>query len=227
MNGFFSPASLCFVEESLSFTRCERPNGTFYGTSGSCRKGTEVSAREKRPFREAVVQGRFNLSHSGHAIFIKKVLEKADHVNVIVSTLEGERPGGKDGKSGNLNWNFRVEMLKSALLSEGVDTSRVTFRKGSSPDEIIQEMTKKYPREEVGVFLGKDPVNGEFANRLANKYGIRGGLIPLGSEKGADVSSTAIRKAIDSNDYQTLRELLGNNPYMENLAKYGRRKELM
>jgi len=27
---------------SYDFTRCVRPNGTFYGTSGNCRKGTEV-----------------------------------------------------------------------------------------------------------------------------------------------------------------------------------------
>ena len=32
--------------EQYDFTRCQRPEGTFYGTAGQCRKGTEVGARE-------------------------------------------------------------------------------------------------------------------------------------------------------------------------------------
>jgi hypothetical protein len=32
----------------FDFARCQRPNGTFYGTSGQCRKGTPVGAKEKK-----------------------------------------------------------------------------------------------------------------------------------------------------------------------------------
>ena len=38
-----------FTEESLeilNFQRCERPNGTFYGTGGTCRKGAPVAPNE-------------------------------------------------------------------------------------------------------------------------------------------------------------------------------------
>ena len=31
---------------SLDFARCQRPDGTYYGTSGVCRKGTPVGAKE-------------------------------------------------------------------------------------------------------------------------------------------------------------------------------------
>ena len=31
---------------SLDFARCQRPDGTYYGTSGVCRKGTSVGAKE-------------------------------------------------------------------------------------------------------------------------------------------------------------------------------------
>jgi hypothetical protein len=33
--------------EVYDFTRCMRPDGTFYGTSGKCRQGSETGAREK------------------------------------------------------------------------------------------------------------------------------------------------------------------------------------
>lgn len=226
MKGSFSAETLTFVEGILEFRRCERSDGSFYGTGGQCRKGVEAADKEKRPLSEAVVQGRFNLSHAGHAVFIKKVLEKADKVNVVVSTKEGEKPGGKDGKAGNLDWNFRVLMLRTALRSEGADVDRVKFVKGESPEEVIKEMLRRNKPSEVGVFLGKDKINGEFAKRLADRYGIHGGLIESDSGKGS-ISSTQIRSAIDNNDYQLLRTLLGNNPYMERLATAGRQMELM
>lgn len=46
MGGNFSSESvldaleLIGKDEPADFTRCERPNGTFYGTGGTCRKGT-------------------------------------------------------------------------------------------------------------------------------------------------------------------------------------------
>lgn len=42
INGTFSEEAILFVEESLDFQRCERSNGTFYGTGGTCRKGAPV-----------------------------------------------------------------------------------------------------------------------------------------------------------------------------------------
>ena len=34
------------AQEVWDFVRCQRPNGTFYGTRGKCRSGTEVGAKE-------------------------------------------------------------------------------------------------------------------------------------------------------------------------------------
>ena len=34
-------------QEVFDYARCQRPNGTFYGTSGTCRKGTPAGAKEK------------------------------------------------------------------------------------------------------------------------------------------------------------------------------------
>ena len=50
--GYFTDNSVERVRELLTevhdFTRCERPNGTHYGTAGRCRKGVEVGQENKR-----------------------------------------------------------------------------------------------------------------------------------------------------------------------------------
>jgi nicotinamide mononucleotide adenylyltransferase len=205
---------------TLDFTRCERADGSAYGTGGTCRKGVEA------PLEEAVVQGRFNLAHSGHATFVKKVLDRSKRVNVIISSQEGERPGGVDGKAGNLDWNFRKAMLSRAFKKEGIDMSRVRFIKDVSPDKTIQEMVKKHGSK-VGVFLGKDERNGIYAKELAERYGVNGGLIEVDpSNRKETASSTAIRKAIDAGDRQTLRKIFERDRYLERLARAGRRYEL-
>lgn len=49
-----------FSEESLSrfydsYTRCERTDGSVYGTSGQCRKGKETGAKEEEPKKRGIV----------------------------------------------------------------------------------------------------------------------------------------------------------------------------
>lgn len=39
------------------FTRCQRADGSFYGTRGQCRKGTEVGAREMKALKKAAKNG--------------------------------------------------------------------------------------------------------------------------------------------------------------------------
>lgn len=43
--------------ETLDFTRCQRPDGSFYGTSGQCRKGTPVGPREIKALKKAAASG--------------------------------------------------------------------------------------------------------------------------------------------------------------------------
>lgn len=49
MYGSFSDQSLQKVESLFDFTRCVRADGSVYGTSGKCRKGTETGAKEAPP----------------------------------------------------------------------------------------------------------------------------------------------------------------------------------
>ena len=40
---------------SLEYSRCQRPDGSYYGTGGVCRKGAPVSAKEKEANKKANV----------------------------------------------------------------------------------------------------------------------------------------------------------------------------
>jgi hypothetical protein len=44
MYGSFSQKAL----ELWEFVRCQRPNGTFYGTSGTCRSGSKVGPADRK-----------------------------------------------------------------------------------------------------------------------------------------------------------------------------------
>jgi len=41
----------------LDFMRCQRPDGTYYGTSGTCRQGTQVGPREMKMLAKAAKAG--------------------------------------------------------------------------------------------------------------------------------------------------------------------------
>lgn len=47
--------------EEYDFARCQRPNGTFYGTAGQCRQGTPVGAKESivtPKMKKAIEEGK-------------------------------------------------------------------------------------------------------------------------------------------------------------------------
>lgn len=45
------------TQDIFDFTRCQRPDGTFYGTGGVCRSGVQVGAREMKALKQAAANG--------------------------------------------------------------------------------------------------------------------------------------------------------------------------
>ena len=45
------------MAERFDFTRCQRPDGTFYGTGGQCRKGAQVGPKEMAALKKAAAGG--------------------------------------------------------------------------------------------------------------------------------------------------------------------------
>jgi len=44
-------------QEVFDYTRCQRPDGSYYGTGGTCRKGAEVGPKEKAALKKAAAAG--------------------------------------------------------------------------------------------------------------------------------------------------------------------------
>ena len=57
---FGEPSGGGFIDTHFDFARCQRPDGSFYGTGGQCRKGTPVDAKESivtPKMRKAIEEG--------------------------------------------------------------------------------------------------------------------------------------------------------------------------
>ncbi len=192
----------------FDFTRCLKADGSFYGTSGKCRKGTEVNAEEK-PYKVGVTWGKYNIPTPGHARVVKNLLKKSQVVNVIMS-----------GAKTNVDWNLRNLMFRRVLKQQGVDVSRVKFVHASNTFEALSKIIENQGSKSVLLALGEDRKN--YLDGLTKKLGIGGQLIPraAGSE-----SSTMMRGLIDSKDLKKLGEIYGNDPYLVKLARILRNEE--
>lgn len=82
--GNFSEDTLVQFQDEYSYSRCQRPDGSFYGTSGVCRKGTPADAKEKSE------KGKSKSSSSKLKERGKSALSKAEDSGVELSN-KGKR----------------------------------------------------------------------------------------------------------------------------------------
>ena len=79
----------------MDFTRCQRPDGSFYGTSGTCRKGSQTGAREKEAprtaggrKRRATAEAKVEAKAASRAEAGKKISAKAGRASILREELE-------------------------------------------------------------------------------------------------------------------------------------------
>ena len=120
MNGNFSQEAMeafaamvgeeNFTEGLFDFARCMRSNGTYYGTNGKCRKGTEAGAKEKtnpKPVskKQKAPKGLFS---KGSDVDLVKVEKAAD---------KWRKEAGLDASPGTNDWKHdRVHVLTHSFL---------------------------------------------------------------------------------------------------------------
>jgi nicotinamide mononucleotide adenylyltransferase len=191
----------------LDFVRCVRPNKTFYGTAGTCRKGVQVEPKEK-PYQVGVTWGKFNIPTPGHARVVKSLLEKSNEVQIIMS-----------GAKTNVDWNLRNLMFRRVLKQEGVDVSRVKFIHAPNTYEALKAIVEERGGKNVIMALGEDRKN--YLDSITKKFEMGSELIPRaeGSE-----SSTMMRKLIDTGDFESLKKIYKDD-YLVKLARYIRAQE--
>jgi hypothetical protein len=65
-----------FSEAYLDFARCQRPDGTHYGTNGQCRKGKETGAKEIEPKKAKAKKAKTEPAEQPKAKRPKKITNK-------------------------------------------------------------------------------------------------------------------------------------------------------
>ena len=99
---------------SLDFARCQRPDGTFYGTGGQCRQGTQVGAKEKAALKKAaeggnkkaaaalaVVEGKMTKAEAKKELGYKPKEKPEEKKRNILQRAKDKLTGR--GKKGNLD----------------------------------------------------------------------------------------------------------------------------
>ena len=110
---------------SLDFSRCQRPDGTFYGTGGQCRKGVQAPPKEKNPAKgrkpvDSAMLGKMSDKQLG-TLMSRKELD-TDQKAAISKELQDRRNAALNAdKSGNSARTADAEAGKTpetALLSK-------------------------------------------------------------------------------------------------------------
>ena len=114
----------------LDFARCQRPDGSYYGTSGTCRKGTAVSAKEMKALKSAAKKGN-KKAKAAVAVAEGKVTKK----EAAKALAEAARREGK-GKSVPSDMKKELAALKSAKDEATGDAKVLNKRFKDSKKEI-------------------------------------------------------------------------------------------
>ena len=76
--------------EAYDFARCQRPDGSFYGTSGQCRMGKEAGAKQEEPKGAGAAGGGANAAKI--AKYDKKISGLESKIKTMESNPRGWRP---------------------------------------------------------------------------------------------------------------------------------------
>jgi hypothetical protein len=64
------------AQDALDFARCQRPDGSFYGTGGQCRKGSPAGAKEKEAKLSPTQEARQSKDPTVQSRVIKSDIKK-------------------------------------------------------------------------------------------------------------------------------------------------------
>lgn len=134
------------AQEVLDFARCQRPDGSFYGTGGQCRKGSPAGAKEPNPSFRTRPKGAI----------------EADMKKLASSGAMQEK--GKAGRDARAKFADLKAELKKPLLKDPV--AGVAKQQKANKD-FLKEDNKRIAREnpQVAMRFNKNKIK-----KLSNEY---------------------------------------------------------
>ena len=113
-----------FAQEALDFARCQRPDGSFYGTAGMCRKGAPAPPKEKESSKKSL-----GTLEGSDAVFDR--LYEDDKVGRAATRLI------KDQSEGQISGDQLVSGLRQVLTAAGY---KVKISDAEMVDEVISPL---------------------------------------------------------------------------------------
>jgi hypothetical protein len=178
--GYFSDEVVEWLYENYSelagsilyeFTTCQRPNGTVYGTAGTCRKGTEIEQRRQ---------------------------ESITHLNTTLASLRDKRDKSPEESRSRINRLIAkletdlkaIQGVKGAEKKSTGVGSRATGQDPVRNPVDHSAMTPEKTRNETSGFYGatrvKNPKKVENRWRLASRAIQSQGVLPLHARRLLD-----------------------------------------
>jgi hypothetical protein len=122
----------------LDFTRCRRPDGTFYGTGGECRKGTQDESREEVDDRLLLKAGVLSSSDLDAMEKTWKEYEKTGVVNFPFKI-----PTKYDDKSGTPEACDELTSLREKLVQDK-KTGKITIPDSVKVSDKARELVEEW-----------------------------------------------------------------------------------
>ena len=182
--------------EHYDFARCQRPDGSYYGTGGLCRKGTEVGAREKKTSRKSQVAKIKSLRDEGKAL-----LEKGDKKGGLAKLneaikLQNELPSAPPKKAVSKSKRDELDEYwkeQAAKAENGVDKK---IKEGSKTE--MAPYARLSADEKASVQMYGQEGDRESIFREVNAR-LRSGTEPSSEKKAAaDFTEKNLRSALDN-----------------------------
>lgn len=148
------------------FTRCRRPDGTFYGTGGKCRQGTEVDPREDVDDRLLLKAGVLS---SSDLDAMENTWKEYERTGVV--SFPFKIPEKYDDKSGAPEACDELTSLRDKLV-QNKKTGKITI-----PDSVkVSDKARELVEEWNSLDLSRVYINSNQGNKLnVSGLGVMGG----------------------------------------------------
>lgn len=186
----------CF-QEAYDFARCQRPDGTFYGTSGTCRKGTPVGPREKKALKAAAKKGNKRAKAALDVVEGRTTIKSmSPELKKELVALAPTKSASQEGDAKKLGKKYDSAKKKLGEGSYGAvkETKDGTVvKKGYIGKDEIEIQKRLADVEGVPKIIDYAYTSKPFADR----NGDRMGLVEMEKAKGGSLDMQMLRMRMD------------------------------
>ena len=173
------------AQEALDFARCQRADGSYYGTGGVCRKGTQAGAKEKEAKSSGGGGGGSSVPE------VKALDKKAKEANKKADAAEkawrkgGAKPGAEQKEVRRLDKEAKAADKAADKAAKGLAKMRKQDEKLQAAQAKVNAQLKTAKGDRAKTLRGKRADLEEARNKL--RYAMKG--LGGGQSKltGADV----------------------------------------